>query len=123
MRIWCIIIGYSKIIWEIRNVVFTIINGNFLREIDDVYFRVERARRMMQQRVEAREREEEEKEKQKELERRNLGKNLQEMQRKKEQDLLKEQAKERRKEKEETRLAKEKVQAQIEQDRADRAAR
>jgi len=85
--------------------------------------RVERARRLMNQRKEQKAKEETEKEKEKERERRELGKTLTDQKREREEEDMREAAKERRKDKEEEKLAKERVKAAIEQDRADRAMR
>lgn len=85
--------------------------------------RVERAKRLMQQRKQEKERQEQEREKEKELERRALGKNLLDFKHKQEEEEMKKAALERRKDKEEEQAARERVRAQIEQDRADRAAR
>jgi len=85
--------------------------------------RVERARRLMQQRKEQKEREDAEKEKAKERERRELGQTMQDKKRKQDEDNMKEMAAQRRKDKEADRVAKERVKAAIEQDRVDRAAK
>ena len=105
--------------------------------------RVARAKRLMQQRQLEKERVEQEKEKEKELERRALGKNLLDFKQKqvegwgwvgsgwvwsgrKTDDMIRAALcyyRWRRRDKEEEQVARERVKAQIEQDRADRAAR
>merc|ERR1740128_374175 len=85
--------------------------------------RVERARRIMNQRKEQKAKEETDKEKEKERERRELGKTLTDQKREREEEDMREAARERRKDKEEEKRAKERVKAAIEQDRADRALR
>ncbi|GIY58880.1 UBX domain-containing protein 4 [Caerostris extrusa] len=67
--------------------------------------------------------EEKEKEQQDEINRRNVGKAIQQAQQTRHENELKEWAKNRAKEKEEERLAREKVKAMIAQDRAERAAK
>merc|ERR1719383_357965 len=66
---------------------------------------------------------EKEKEKNSELERRNLGKNLQEFKRQQEEEEAKRLAAERRREKDEEAKARERVRQQIAQDRVEKAAR
>merc|ERR1719427_164114 len=83
--------------------------------------RVSRAKDLIQQKGEEKRREEEEKEKNMEKERRQLGRDVQEMQRKQEDQKIQEMVRERQKEREEEKAAKARVQAQIEQDRLDRA--
>lgn len=85
--------------------------------------RVERAKALMEERRILKEIEENEKEKREEIERRKLGKALQQAQQSRQDAELKEWAINRAKEKEEERLAKERVRAQIAQDRAERAAK
>lgn len=79
--------------------------------------RVERARRLAQQKQLEREQEAKEKDKNAELERRNIGKDMSDMKGKREEQELKEAAMNRKKDKEEEKKAREAVKAAIEQDR------
>jgi len=85
--------------------------------------RVSRAKDLIQQKREEKSKEESDKEKNLEKERRQLGKDVQDMQRKQEDQKIQEMVRERQKEREEEKAAKARVQAQIEQDRLDRAER
>lgn len=85
--------------------------------------RVAKAKELLAQRQAQKAKEEEEQQKAKERERRELGQTLSDLKRKREEEEMIKAAQERRKDKEEERLAREKIKAQIAQDRENRAAR
>ncbi|KAM8857601.1 UBX domain-containing protein 4 [Synchiropus picturatus] len=85
--------------------------------------KVERLTKKLEERRERRKKEEEENEIEKEMERRKMGKDIQDFKRKQEEMKTKQLLEERLKEKAEERAARERVKQQIELDRADRAAR
>jgi len=85
--------------------------------------RVARAKELLEKRRQQKASEEDGKEKNREVERRELGKNLQEFKRKQEETESLRVAEERKKDKAEEAAARERVRAQIAQDRAEKAAR
>ncbi|XP_054724413.1 UBX domain-containing protein 4-like isoform X2 [Uloborus diversus] len=115
-----------------------IVTGNltsteFITKIDQVFQepeskdslqeRLDRAKNLIEAQRQSKSMEEQELEKRREIERRNVGKAVQQAQQTKQENELKEWARSRAKEKEEERLAREKVKAMIAQDRAERAAK
>jgi len=85
--------------------------------------RVARAKQLLAQKRAQKEAEEQEKEINSEMERREVGRNMSEMKRRREEEEATKLAEERRKDKEEERAARERVRQQIEQDRQERAAK
>jgi len=85
--------------------------------------RVERAKRLLAEKQAQKAKEADEKEKTSEMERRELGKNLAEMKKKREEDEIRQAAEERRQAKVEERIALQKVKEQIAQDRAEKTER
>ncbi|KAG8187705.1 hypothetical protein JTE90_000171 [Oedothorax gibbosus] len=85
--------------------------------------KVERAKALVEAQRLKKAQEEKEKEKQEEIQRRTMGKAIQQAEQTKQDKEMQEWAKNRAKEKEEERLAREKVKAMIAQDRAERAAK
>ncbi|XP_054724411.1 UBX domain-containing protein 4-like isoform X1 [Uloborus diversus] len=90
---------------------------------DSLQERLDRAKNLIEAQRQSKSMEEQELEKRREIERRNVGKAVQQAQQTKQENELKEWARSRAKEKEEERLAREKVKAMIAQDRAERAAK
>ncbi|XP_078795388.1 UBX domain-containing protein 4 isoform X2 [Oryzias latipes] len=85
--------------------------------------KVERLTRKLEERREQKKRGEEETEVRKEVERRKMGKNMQDLKKKQEEEKTKRLLEERNREKAEEKAARERVRQQIAMDRADRAAR
>ncbi|KRT80727.1 hypothetical protein AMK59_6207 [Oryctes borbonicus] len=85
--------------------------------------KVEKAKELIEKKREAKRREEEEKDKMKEIERRKMGQDVQKMKRWQHDQELKQLIEAREKEKREQQAAKQRILEQIEQDKADRAAR
>ncbi|GJQ82762.1 hypothetical protein Trydic_g19770 [Trypoxylus dichotomus] len=85
--------------------------------------KVEKAKQIIEKKREAKRREEEEKEKMREIERRKMGQDVQKMKRWQQDLELKQLMEAREKEKREQQAAKQRILEQIEQDKADRAAR
>lgn len=85
--------------------------------------KVERAKQLVEERRVKKMKEEQEKAKEKELEHRRIGQEIQRAKQQQQEREMAEWAQQMRKDKEDTRLARERVKAQIAQDRADRAAR
>ncbi|XP_022904174.2 UBX domain-containing protein 4-like isoform X2 [Onthophagus taurus] len=85
--------------------------------------RIEKAKEMIEKNREMKQKEEEEKEKSKEIERRKMGQDVQKMKRWQEDQEFKQMVEAREKEKKEQQAARQRVLEQIQQDKADRAAK
>ncbi|GLV39672.1 uncharacterized protein CBL_08262 [Carabus blaptoides fortunei] len=85
--------------------------------------KMERAKQLVEEKREAKRQQDEEDEKKKELERRKLGQDVQKMQRSQQDQELKNLLEERQRAKTEEKAARDRILAQIAQDKADRAAR
>ncbi|XP_063905511.1 UBX domain-containing protein 4-like isoform X2 [Zophobas morio] len=85
--------------------------------------KVERAKQLVEKKREEKKKEEMEKERQQEIERRKMGQNVQQLKRWQDDQELKQVLEEREKEKRESQAARERVLAQIAQDKAERAAK
>ncbi|XP_063217752.1 UBX domain-containing protein 4 isoform X2 [Bacillus rossius redtenbacheri] len=85
--------------------------------------RMERAKELLEKKRAQKQKEEEEKEREKELERRKVGQDVQKLRRWQQEQEMKRLLEERQREKQEAEAAKERVRRQIEEDKAERAAR
>ncbi|XP_044747088.1 UBX domain-containing protein 4-like [Coccinella septempunctata] len=85
--------------------------------------KVQHAKELIEQRKEEKKKQEEEAEKQREIERRKIGQNVQQMKRWQQDESMKQLMEERNREKKENQAARDRVLAQIAQDKVERAAR